>query len=151
MSNKKEPFLKGVILIVLLSLVAQIISLFPFIRSLSLSPLIIGIIIGMIFGNTLRKRVPESWVAGILFCNKQLLRVAIIFYGFRLTLLNIVAVGLSAIIVDVIMVCSVLILGNLIGRILKLDIHLITLTSAGSAICGAAAVLGTESVLKNQP
>lgn len=49
------------------------------------------------------------------------------------------------------MVCSVLILGNLIGRILKLDIHLITLTSAGSAICGAAAVLGTESVLKNQP
>lgn len=51
--------MKGVILIVLLSLVAQIISLFPFIRSLSLSPLIIGIIIGMIFGNTLRKRVPE--------------------------------------------------------------------------------------------
>ena len=151
MSNNKGPFIKGVILIVSLSLVALFISRLPSVKSLSLSPLIVGIIIGMIYGNTLRKRTPEQWMPGIKFCSKKILRAAIIFYGFRLTFQHIVAVGPSAIIVDIIMVLSVLTLGYFVGRMLKLDPHLTTLTSAGSAICGAAAVLGTEPVLKNQP
>lgn len=120
-------------------------------KTVSLSPLIIGIILGMIYGNTFRHRLPETWVPGILFCSKQLLRTAIIFYGLRHTFQHIVAVGPSAIIVDVIMVCSVLIIGYFTGRILKLDPHISTLTTAGSAICGAAAVLGTEPVLKSKP
>lgn len=151
MSNNKLPFYKGVTLIVSLSLVALLISSLPFVKRLSLSPLIIGIIVGMIYGNTLRKKLPDSWVPGILFCSKQILRGAIIFYGFRLTFQHIVAVGPAAIIVDIIMVFSVLLLGYFAGRMLKLDPHITTLTSAGSAICGAAAVLGTEPVLKNQP
>lgn len=138
-------------LIVSLSLVALFISQIPFVKSLSLSPLIVGIIIGMIYGNTLRKRLPDQWVPGILFCSKQILRGAIIFYGFRLTFQHIVAVGPAAIVVDIIMVLSVLLVGYFTGRMLKLDPHISTLTTAGSAICGAAAVLGTEPVLKNQP
>lgn len=151
MSHNKIPFAKGVILIALISIVAIYISALPFVKNLSLSPLIIGIILGMIYGNTLRKNLPDNWVPGILFCSKQILRTAIIFYGFRLTFQHIIAVGPSAIIVDIIMVVSVLILGYFVGRILKLDPHITTLTSAGSAICGAAAVLGTEPVLRNQP
>lgn len=37
---------------------------------------------------------------GILFSSKQLLRLGIILYGFRLTFQNIVDVGLSAILID---------------------------------------------------
>lgn len=151
MLKNKGPFIKGVMLIVSLSLVALFISQIPFVKSLSLSPLIVGIIIGMIYGNTLRKRLPDQWVPGILFCSKQILRGAIIFYGFRLTFQHIVAVGPAAIVVDIIMVLSVLLVGYFTGRMLKLDPHISTLTTAGSAICGAAAVLGTEPVLKNQP
>ena len=121
MSNNKGPFIKGVILIVSLSLVALFISRLPSVKSLSLSPLIVGIIIGMIYGNTLRKRTPEQWMPGIKFCSKKILRAAIIFYGFRLTFQHIVAVGPAAIIVDIIMVLSVLTLGYFVGRMLKLD------------------------------
>lgn len=64
MSNNKLPFYKGVTLIVSLSLVALLISSLPFVKRLSLSPLIIGIIVGMIYGNTLRKKLPDSWVPG---------------------------------------------------------------------------------------
>ncbi len=151
MLKNKVPFFKGIMLIVSLSIVALLISRVPFVKNLSLSPLIVGIILGMIFGNTLRKRVPDDWVPGILFCSKQVLRAAIIFYGFRLTFLHILAVGASAILVDITMVISVLLLGYIFGRMLRLDTHLTTLTSAGSAICGAAAILGTEPVLKNKP
>lgn len=151
MNNSKRPFWGGFLLVALFSLLAVYISKLPFMKTVSLSPLIIGIILGMIYGNTFRHRLPETWVSGILFCSKQLLRTAIIFYGFRLTFQHIVAVGPSAIIVDVIMVCSVLIIGYFTGRILKLDPHISTLTTAGSAICGAAAVLGTEPVLKSKP
>lgn len=151
MNNSKRPFWGGFLLVALFSLLAVYISKLPFMKTVSLSPLIIGIILGMIYGNTFRHRLPGTWVSGILFCSKQLLRTAIIFYGFRLTFQHIVAVGPSAIIVDVIMVCSVLIIGYFTGRILKLDPHISTLTTAGSAICGAAAVLGTEPVLKSKP
>ena len=151
MNNSKRPFWGGFLLVALFSLLAVYISKLPFMKTVSLSPLIIGIILGMIYGNTFRHQLPGTWVSGILFCSKQLLRTAIIFYGFRLTFQHIVAVGPSAIIVDVIMVCSVLIIGYFTGRILKLDPHISTLTTAGSAICGAAAVLGTEPVLKSKP
>ena len=136
-------------LMVLFSFSAFYIAQFPIIKSLSLSPLIVGIILGMIYANTLRMHLPETWVPGILFCSKTLLRTAIVFYGFRLTFQNVIAVGTTAIVVDVIIVTSVILLGLFIGKLLKMDSNLTILTSSGSAICGAAAVLGTESVLKD--
>ena len=76
----------------------------PFIQKLSLSPLIMGIILGMLYANSLRNQLPETWGPGILFCSKRLLRLGIILYGFRLTFQNIIEVGLPAIIIDAIIV-----------------------------------------------
>lgn len=149
MKTSRAHKINGIMLMALFSFSAFYIAEFPIIRSLSLSPLIVGIILGMIYANTLRMHLPETWVPGILFCSKTLLRAAIVFYGFRLTFQNVVAVGTTAIVVDVIIVTSVIFLGLLIGKLLKMDSNLTILTSSGSAICGAAAVLGTESVLKD--
>ena len=82
--------------------------------------------------------------AGIKFCTKRLLRLGIIFYGFRLTLSDVAAVGLPAVTVDIIIVAGTLLLGLLFSRWIKLDRDTALLTSTGSAICGAAAVLGAE-------
>ena len=139
--------LHGILLIVLFSFAAFYIAGFSFVRELSLSPLIIGIILGMLYANSLRNKLPETWVPGIKFCSKQVLRWGIILYGFRLTLSQVAAVGLPAIAVDLIVVTVTLLGGVLLGRLLKLDRDTALMTSTGSAICGAAAILGAEPVV----
>ena len=138
----------GILLIALFSFSAFYIAEIPFVRSLSFSPLIVGIILGMLYANSLRNRLPVTWVPGIKFCTKQVLRAGIVLYGFRLTLTEVAAVGLPAIVVDLIIVGGTILLGILLGRVLKVDKDTALITSTGSAICGAAAVLGAEPVIK---
>ena len=140
--------LHGILLIALFSFAAFYIAEIPFVKRLSFSPLIVGIILGMLYANSLRNRLPETWVPGIKFCTKQVLRAGIVLYGFRLTLTQVFAVGLPAIAVDAIVVGGTLLLGVWLGRLLKIDRDTALLTSTGSAICGAAAVLGAEPVVR---
>ena len=143
--------LHGVLLITLFSLAAFYIGDFKWVKSLSFSPMIVGIILGMLYANSLRNNLPETWVPGIKFCSKRILRIGIILYGFRLTFQDVTAVGLSAIIVDAIIVVVTICGGILIGRLLKMDRGIALLTSVGSGICGAAAVLGAESAIRTKP
>ena len=140
--------LHGILLITLFSFAAFYIAEIPFVKRLSFSPLIVGIILGMLYANSLRNRLPETWVPGIKFCTKQVLRAGIVLYGFRLTLAQVFAVGLPAIAVDAIVVGGTLLLGVWLSRLLKIDRDTALLTSTGSAICGAAAVLGAEPVVR---
>lgn len=143
--------LHGVLLIALFSCAAFYIGDTALVREFSFSPLIIGIILGMLYANSLRNRLPETWVPGILFSSKQLLRLGIILYGFRLTFQNIVDVGLSAIVIDAVVVVVTIVGGVFVGRLLKMDKEVALLTSVGSGICGAAAVLGAEATIKSKP
>ena len=138
-------------MIALFSCSAFYIAEFPFVKNLSFSPLIVGIILGMIYANSLRNHLPETWVPGILFCTKQVLRAGIVLYGFRLTFQSVVAIGLPAILIDTIIVTATIFIGLFVGRLMKMDRDLALLTSTGSAICGAAAVLGAEPVVKSEP
>ena len=150
-SEKRSNVLHGILLIALFSCSAFYIAEFPFVKSLSFSPLIVGILLGMLYANSLRNHLPETWVPGILFCSKQILRAGIVLYGFRLTFQSVVSIGLPAILIDLVIVIGTILLGLLAGRLLKMDRDLAILTSTGSAICGAAAVLGTESAIRVKP
>lgn len=149
--QKHGNILHGILLIVLFSCSAFYIADIPFVKSLSFSPLIVGIILGMIYANSLRNQLPETWVPGILFCTKRILRLGIVLYGFRLTFQSVMAIGIPAIAVDAVIVVSTIILGVLAGRLLKMDRDTALMTAVGSSICGAAAVLGAEPVVKCQP
>ena len=140
--------LHGILLIALFSFAAFYIAEIPFVRRLSFSPLIVGIILGMLYANSLRNKLPETWVPGIKFCTKQILRWGIILYGFRLTLAQVAAVGLPALAVDLIVVTMTILGGVALGRLLRIDADTALMTSTGSAICGAAAVLGAEPVVR---
>ena len=140
--------LHGILLIALFSFAAFYIAEIPVVRRLSFSPLIVGIVLGMLYANSLRNRLPETWVPGIRFCTKQVLRWGIVLYGFRLTLAQVAAVGVPAVVVDLIVVTVTILGGVLLGRLLKIDRDTALMTSTGSAICGAAAVLGAEPVVK---
>lgn len=149
--ENRPDVLHGILLIVLFSFSAFYIAEFDFVRRLSLSPLIVGIILGMLYANSLRNKLPHTWVPGIRFCTKQVLRLGVILYGFRLTFQQVAAIGLPAIAADLLIVCGTLLIGILAGRLLKVDGETSLMTSVGSAICGAAAVLGAEPVVKCQP
>ena len=150
-SEKHGNILHGILLIALFSCAAFYLADTQPARSLSFSPLILGILLGMLYANSLRNHLPETWVPGILFCSKQLLRAGIVLYGFRLTFQSVAAIGAPAIGIDAAVVAGTLLLGVLLGRALKMDRDLALLTSTGSAICGAAAVLGAEPVVKAAP
>lgn len=145
--NRANTF-HGLLLIALFTFASFYLAEVSWIKSMRLSPLIVGIILGTIYANTLRIKLPDEWVAGIKFCTKQILRTGIVLYGFRLTLSDVYAVGLPAVLVDAIIVASTLCIGILFGKILKLDGQTALMTATGSSICGAAAVLGAESVVK---
>jgi len=144
--------LNGILFVALFTIAAIQISQISFIKSLAISPLIIGIIIGMFYANTLRSHIPKEWVPGIVFSSKQLLRLAVILYGFRITFQQIAEVGVAGLAVSTIMLTSTFILGWFAGvKIFKLDRDTSVLCASGSSVCGAAAVLATEPVLNAEP
>jgi uncharacterized integral membrane protein (TIGR00698 family) len=150
-SEHRSNMLHGVLLIALFSCAAFWIADTELIRSLSLSPLIVGIVLGMLYANSLRNRLPATWVPGILFCSKRLLRIGIILYGFNLTFQDILAVGIPALVIDTIIVATTICGGILLGKLLKMDRGIALLTAVGSGICGAAAVLGAEATIRTKP
>ena len=148
MTDKQANKLHGILLIALFALSAFFIADFEWVKRLSLSPLIVGIILGMIYANTLRKYMPADWIPGIKLCTKQILRTGIVLYGFRLTIQDVYSIGLPALWVDCIVIAGTIALGLLFGKLLKMDNDTTLMTSTGAAICGAAAVLGAEPVVR---
>ena len=133
----------------LAALVTQTASL-PLIKSLGVSPLVLGIVTGMLVGNFNRGAIPSAWSKGINLSAKKLLRIAVAFYGLNISIQQIIEIGLPGLMLSTIVVISVLGIGTWLGvKLLGLDRDTAMLASAGSAICGAAAVLAFESTLRS--
>lgn len=143
---------KGLTFVAAFAAIATAIAELSVFKHLHISPLIIGMVMGIALANTVRHHIPASWEDGIKYSGKMVLRLAIILYGFRLTFQDIEDVGVSGVLISFLMVSLTFIIGYVVGtKILKLDRETTILTCSGSAICGAAAVLATESVIKAPP
>src|SRR5574344_2261737 len=150
-SQEKQSKFHGILLMALFACAAFYIGGMHWVLALSLSPMVVGIVLGMIYANSLRNNLPDTWVPGIAFCSKQVLRLGIVLYGFKLSFQDITAVGMPAIIIDTIVVVVTILLGIGVGRLLKMDRDTALLTSCGSAICGAAAVMGVDGAIRPKP
>ena len=118
-------------------------------RIIGLSSLTLAILIGMILGNTVYSSFAEQLHVGVTFAKGQILRLAIMFYGFKLTLTQVSSVGLSAVMSDALVLTSTFLLTYWIGtRWLKVDKQTTLLIGSGASICGAAAVIAAEPVIK---
>ncbi len=150
-SQNRDNTLNGILFVILFSMSATYLAQFEIFHQFAISPLIIGIVFGIIYANTLHHKLPDEWQPGIVFVTKRILRAGIVFYGFRLTFQNIADVGLGGLIVSACIVGFTFVLGYFVGtKLLKLDKNTTILISAGSSICGAAAILATEPVLKDE-
>ena len=148
-ASKRRGTLEGIFFVAIFSMVATLISKIPFISAFGLSPLVIGIVMGIFFANTLHSQMPKGWQTGITFSGKKILRFAIVFYGFRITFQQIAQVGMDGFLVSLTMLSSTLILGSYLGyKVFGMEKDTSILTASGASVCGAAAVLATEPVLK---
>ncbi|MCS3607660.1 YeiH family putative sulfate export transporter [Erwinia rhapontici] len=121
----------------------------PWVAGLGLGALTLAIVFGIVAGNTLYPLIYPSCDSGILLAKQKLLRLGIILYGFRLTFQQIANVGISGVIIDIMTLSSTFFIACWLGRkVFGLDRDTAWLIGAGSSICGAAAVLATEPVLK---
>lgn len=149
---RRANTLSGIWFVAVFALSAIYISEIPWVERLGFSSLVIAIVIGMLYGNTLRQQLPEEWVPGIQFSAKVLLRWGVALFGFRVTFQQIVAVGLQGLVIDVINIALTFFVAWLVGtKIFKLDRDSSILIGSGAAICGAAAVLATEGVTRSEP
>ena len=147
--NKRQGTLMGIGFVALIAMLSTLISQFDAVQKLGISPLVVGIVIGIVFANTLYSKMPTSWETGITFSAKKILRFAIVFYGFRITFQQIGEVGLEGFLVSLIMLSTTFVLGTWLGvKVFKMDEDTSMLTASGASVCGAAAVLATEPVLK---
>lgn len=118
-------------------------------KQLGLSALTLAIVLGMIAGNTFFPAIAGRISSGVDFSRNRLLRVGIILYGFRITFQQIAGIGWVGLAIDVLMVSTTFLLALQVGtRFFKMDRQMCMLIGAGASICGAAAVMATEPVLK---
>ena len=123
----------------------------PTLQALGLSALTLAIVFGIVVGNTVFPAIAARSGAGVDFAKGMLLRTGIVLYGFRVTFQDIAGVGVEGVLIAVAMVGLVFGLAVLLGtRVFKLDRETAMLIGAGSAICGAAAVMATEPVVRGQ-
>ena len=123
----------------------------PALQRVGLSPLTLAIIGGIVAAHTVLPAVATPAGPGIDFSKSLLLRFGIVLYGFRTSFQQIESVGLRGVAIDALMVVLTFGVAVLVGtRLLKLDRQTAMLVGAGSAICGAAAVMATEPVMRCQ-
>lgn len=139
----------GVLLALIIALLAIWLGDSPRVQALGLGSLTLAIIGGILAGNTVYPRLTAHCDSGVLLAKQRLLRAGIVLYGFRLTLQQLTDVGMSGVIIDALTLTSTFIFACWAGqRLLGLDRDTSWLIGAGSSICGAAAVLATEPVIK---
>jgi uncharacterized integral membrane protein (TIGR00698 family) len=144
-------FLAGSALCLAASFLAVAAAQLPWNHKLQLSALMLAIVAGMAVGNTVPAYVLQLLHPGLRFSQQTLLRFGIILYGVRLTVQDLASLGPRALVLDLAVIGSVLVIGYWIGtRALQLDRDTALLVSAGSGICGAAAVLATDRVIESE-
>src|ERR1700722_6563491 len=108
------------------------------------SPMILAILIGIAFHNLVG--TPAIAKPGITFSLRRLLRIAIILLGLQLTITQVIEVGGRGIGIIATTLLATFAFTVWMGQLLGVDRKLAQLIAAGTSICGASAVIATNTV-----
>jgi uncharacterized integral membrane protein (TIGR00698 family) len=146
-----RTLLAGVLLTGALAALATEFARNAWLQANGISVLTLAIVLGMLAGNTVYPRIESLSDGGVAFSKQTLLRLGIVLYGLRLTFQDIAAVGPTGIAIDAVVLTSTFALSWWAGtRIFRLDRSTAMLIGAGSSICGAAAVMAAEPVVRGR-
>jgi uncharacterized integral membrane protein (TIGR00698 family) len=109
-----------------------------------LSPMILSTFIGMALHNLIGA---PSWTKpGITFSLKRILRLGIILLGLQLLATQVMQVGLGGVGVIVATLIATFVFTKWLGSVIGADPKVSELIAAGTSICGASAVIATNTV-----
>jgi uncharacterized integral membrane protein (TIGR00698 family) len=111
-----------------------------------LSPIILSIAIGMIFHNFIG--TPALAKPGVAFSMRRILRFAIVLLGLQLTVSQLMEVGARSIAIIALTLIATFLFTVQFGRLIGVDRKLSELIAAGTSICGASAVIATNTVTR---
>ena len=146
-----SPLLMGLLASVLVAGCGYLLGKLSWFSAHGLSALTLSILVGLIVGNTLYPRIAGPCTEGVAFSKKTILRLGVMLYGLKLTFQDVAAMGLNSFVMDVLIIGSTFVIAYLAGtRLLGMNKEQSMLIGAGSAICGAAAVMATDPVAKGK-
>ncbi|WP_022974650.1 YeiH family protein [Xanthomonas maliensis] len=142
----------GLLLTALIATAAQALARLPWLQTHGLSALTVAIVVGIVLGNTVYPRLAAPCASGVAAAKQWLLRAGIVLFGLRLTFQDIGQVGVAGVLVDLLVVASTFGLACWLGvRVFRMERATAMLIGAGSATCGAAAVMAVEPVVRGRP
>lgn len=110
------------------------------------SPLVIAIVIGMACHNLVG--TPRAAVPGVKFALRRVLRFAIVLLGLQLTFAQVRTVGVAGFAIVAMTLAATFFVTRRLGRAMGVDAKLSELIAAGTAVCGASAVIATNTVTR---
>ena len=144
-------FLPGILLTGAIAVLATGLARSAWMQAHGISALTLAIVGGMLAGNTVYPHIATYSARGVTFSKQTLLRAGIILFGLRLTFQDIGQVGAVGVMIDALVLSSTFALSCWAGtRLFKLNRRTAMLIGAGSSICGAAAVMATEPVVRGR-
>ncbi len=111
-----------------------------------ISTAMIAILIGILLGNIFQMR--ESFLLGVDFTQKYILKLGIICLGIQLKPFEFLKFGTIAIPLIIVCIISVLIVVKLLIKKFKISTRMAYLISIGSTVCGTTAIMATAPVIK---
>lgn len=143
--------LPGLLLTLLVAATAMGLATLPWLQAHGISALTLAIVLGIALGNSVYPRIAAQAAPGVGFSKQWLLRTGIVLYGLRLTFQDIGQVGVAGVLIDALVLASTFALAWWAGtRWFGMDRESALLIGAGSAICGAAAVMAAEPVVRGR-
>ncbi|MCW1931036.1 YeiH family protein [Pararhodobacter zhoushanensis] len=111
-----------------------------------LSPVILAILLGMTYANVVG--VNEACGPGIDFCARRLMRTAVALLGAQITVGDLMSFGWQGLVAIAAAVAVTLPVSYAVGRKLGVARDLSMLIATGSAVCGASAIAGVNTVIR---
>lgn len=111
-----------------------------------ISPMMFAIVFALVIGAT--AGAPDWAKAGQTFTLKRLLRFAIVLLGFQLTASDVGVLGVKAVVVILGALALTFFFTRWFGTLIGVDRGLSELIASGTAICGASAIVATNSVTR---
>jgi len=144
-SITQASFMKGIMFTFTIAIISYILAKFPILHTIG--ALAIAIIFAMIYRQVIG--YPEHIRPGITFASKRLLKFAIILYGLKLNMGDILGKGWKLLLIDI---RSYLFnkFNFTFNQIIKGSKPISILLAIGTGVCGAAAIAATAPILKSK-
>jgi len=120
-------------------------------KATSLNPLLWATMLGMAASSVCPVSVATDFNPGVKFVKARILRLGIILYGVRLTVQQLMGIGMAGLLADIFAVSSTLWLGIFLGDKLRLKTSTSALISTASAICGVSAAIAAQPAVGGEP